>query len=163
MKIFSQGFFATKQDWVHGRPLEKPTDGVPVKICPWKSLHRPHKHRVPHGIFFLQMACFSLEKIKTYTSWWFQPTLKNISENGSSSPGRGENNTYLKPPSSYYACALIDSLKPGSFHDPKMWYQNVWVTTNLVNLIRKLTQTNPCDGRYISLNENHTNQSFMDR
>ena len=36
-----------------------------------------------------------------FSSWWFQPPLKNISQKWESSPNRGEHKRYLKPPPSF--------------------------------------------------------------
>jgi len=63
-----------------------------------------------------------------YTSWWFQPThLKNMSQNGTSSPGRGENKKTLKPPPSIvYYYYFPTTICLGNFQNLPSTFYHLW-------------------------------------
>ena len=69
-------------------------------------MHLQYLHLKKEHVSLLYHISFSklFQRSKTcrvfFAGWWFQPIWKMCSSNWIISPGRGENNTYLKPPPS---------------------------------------------------------------
>ena len=57
-----------------------------------------------------------LKKPQRLTSWWFQPLRKILVKMGSTSPKRGENKKYLKPPPSWWFFPRFIALSVEGFH-----------------------------------------------
>ena len=101
---------------------------TPLEPGPW-SPSQPLK---------IEDHCFSIERI---SGWWFQHIWKILVKMGSSSPNRGENRKYLKPPPSYDIPLNTDWFMTGSLH----WF---FIITIYLGLYHPQSHTQP---RFFSL------------
>ena len=74
------------------------------------------------GCFFITGFFGGKKNPKCSSGWWFQPIPKIWSSNWIISPGRGENKTYLKPPTSHWWGQTLFSVVLGGRKNLKRYF-----------------------------------------